>query len=118
MKVLLVNGSPHKNGCTYTALSIVADALNKEGIDTEIMYLGNKPIAGCIGCGKCAETGECFRGDIVNDFIKNGRMRWFHIRNSSSFRICYRSYNLIYGPCVYDSFTIKKQTGCSCCKLP
>lgn len=70
MKVLLVNGSPHKNGCTYTALSIVADALNKEGIDTEIMYLGNKPIAGCIGCGKCAETGECFRGDIVNDFIK------------------------------------------------
>ena len=56
MKVLLVNGSPHKNGCTYTALSIVADALNKEGIDTEIMYLGNKPIAGCIGCGKCVKT--------------------------------------------------------------
>ncbi len=70
MKVLLVNGSPHKNGCTYTALTIVAEALNKEGIETEIMYLGNKPIAGCIGCGKCFDSGKCFRDDIVNDFIR------------------------------------------------
>jgi len=70
MKVLLVNGSPHKNGCTYTALTIVAEALKKEGIETEIMYLGNKPIAGCIGCGKCFDSGKCFRDDIVNDFIR------------------------------------------------
>lgn len=70
MKVLLVNGSPHKNGCTYTALTIVAETLNKEGIETEIMYLGNKPIAGCIGCGKCFDSGKCFRDDIVNDFIR------------------------------------------------
>ncbi len=47
MKVLLVNGSPYKEGCTYTALSEVADTLNKEGVETEIFWIGNKPIGGC-----------------------------------------------------------------------
>lgn len=46
MKVLLANGSPHKEGCTYTALCEVADTLNKEGIETEIFWIGNKPIGG------------------------------------------------------------------------
>jgi len=50
MKVLLVNGSPHKNGCTYTALTEVAKTLNEEGIDTEIFWIGIKPLAGCIAC--------------------------------------------------------------------
>lgn len=49
MKVLLINGSPKKEGCTYTALSVVAKALNEEGIETEIFHVGNKPIAGCMG---------------------------------------------------------------------
>lgn len=70
MKVLLVNGSPNKLGCTYTALSEVAGALNREDIETEIMWLGVKPLAGCIGCGKCRETGRCFRDDIVNEFAQ------------------------------------------------
>ena len=48
MKVALVNGSPHKNGCTYTALTEVAKTLNEEGIDTEIFWIGNKPVGGCI----------------------------------------------------------------------
>ncbi len=48
MKVLLANGSPHKEGCTYTALCEVADTLNKEGIETEIFWIGNKPIGGCL----------------------------------------------------------------------
>lgn len=48
MKVLLINGSPHKEGCTYTALKEVADTLEANGIKTEMMYLGVKPIAGCI----------------------------------------------------------------------
>ena len=48
MKVLLINGSPHKEGCTYTALKEVADTLEANGVKTEIMYLGVKPIAGCI----------------------------------------------------------------------
>lgn len=69
MKVLLVNGSPHTKGCTYTALNEVAEELRKNDIDIEFFHLGAKPIAGCIGCGKCLTTGKCFRDDCVNDFI-------------------------------------------------
>ena len=53
MKVLLVNGSPHKNGCTDTALREVAGALQAEGIDAEIFWIGNEPVGGCIACGGC-----------------------------------------------------------------
>ncbi len=70
MKVLLVNGSPHKEGCTYTALSEVAKELNKEGIETEIFWIGIKPISGCIACHKCAEKGKCVFDDVVNEFAK------------------------------------------------
>ena len=52
MKVLLVNGSPHKEGCTYTALTEVAKTLNEENIETEIFWIGNKQIGGCIACKK------------------------------------------------------------------
>ena len=69
MKVLLVNGSPHKNGCTYTALTEVAKTLNEEGIDTEIFWIDTKPLAGCIACKKCAKTGRCAFDDRVNDFL-------------------------------------------------
>lgn len=69
MKVLLINGSPHKEGCTYTALKEVADTLKKHDIRTEFMYLGVKPIAGCIACGKCQKTGECFVDDKVNELL-------------------------------------------------
>ena len=67
MKVLLINGSPNENGCTYTALNEVSMILNKNGVETEILYLGKKPIAGCIGCGKCFETGKCVFDDAVNE---------------------------------------------------
>ena len=50
MKVLLVNGSPHKEGCTYTALKEVADTLNYEGVETDFFWIGNKPLNGCIAC--------------------------------------------------------------------
>lgn len=53
MKVLLINGSPKKAGCTFTALNEVSKSLNEEGIETEIFQVGAKPIAGCIGCGSC-----------------------------------------------------------------
>lgn len=70
MKVLLVNGSPHPKGSTFTALSQVAAQLGKNGIETEIMQIGSKAIRGCIACGKCAETGYCvFRDDPVNEGI-------------------------------------------------
>ena len=51
MKVLLVNGSPHREGCTYTALCAVSEALNQNGIDTDTFWIGNKPISGCIVFG-------------------------------------------------------------------
>ncbi len=69
MKILLVNGSPHKEGCTYTALTEVAKTLNEEGIDTDIFWIGIKPLAGCIACKKCAKTGLCAFDDRVNDFL-------------------------------------------------
>ena len=73
MKVILVNGGPHEKGCTYTALEEVSNTLQKNGIATEIMWLGNNPIAGCIGCNACLKTGKCFRGDIVNEFLEKAK---------------------------------------------
>ena len=73
MKVILVNGGPHEKGCTYTALEEVSNTLQKNGIETEIMWLGNNPIAGCIGCNACLKTGKCFRGDIVNEFLEKAK---------------------------------------------
>ena len=67
MKVLLINGSPNRNGCTYTALSEVASILENEGIETEIIQVGNKDISGCIGCRRCKATGKCVFDDIVNE---------------------------------------------------
>ena len=69
MKVLLINGSPHKEGCTFTALNEVAKTLEKNGIETEILYLGVKPIAGCIACGKCFEQKKCVFDDKVNEIL-------------------------------------------------
>jgi multimeric flavodoxin WrbA len=68
MKVLLINGSPKVHGCTYTALEEIAGELQKQGIDTEIFHVGNKPIRGCIGCGVCRSlSGKCtFDDDTVN----------------------------------------------------
>lgn len=70
MKVLLINGSPNKEGCTYTALREVEDTLQKNGIETELLYLGKKPIAGCIACGSCMKTGHCFHEDKVQEVQK------------------------------------------------
>lgn len=67
MKVLLFNGSPHTNGCTFTALSEVAMSLNENGVDTEIIQVGNKGIRGCIACYKCKQTGKCVFDDLVNE---------------------------------------------------
>ncbi|MDD6188933.1 MAG: flavodoxin family protein [Clostridiales bacterium] len=70
MKVLLINGSPHEKGCTYTALEEVAGALQANGVETEIFWIGNKPIGGCIGCGACfREKNGCVFGaeDGVNE---------------------------------------------------
>ena len=71
MKVLLINGSPHKEGCTYTALSEVAAQLQKHEIETEIFWIGNQPIRGCIDCRCCWGKGRCvFDDDSVNQCIQ------------------------------------------------
>jgi multimeric flavodoxin WrbA len=69
MKVLLVNGSPHEKGCTFTALEEVGKTLNAEGIETEIFHVGTKPLSGCIACKNCQKTGHCVFSDRVNDFL-------------------------------------------------
>ena len=58
MKALLINGSPRPNGYTFTALTELANTLEAEGIETEIVHVGNKDIRGCIACRKCAQTRE------------------------------------------------------------
>ena len=70
MKVLLVNGSPHKEGCTSTALAEVGNALNQSGIDTDVFWIGNKPLSGCIACKSCIQKNRCVFDDAVNDFLE------------------------------------------------
>lgn len=72
MKVLLVNGSPHEKGCTYTALAQIASALNAEGVETEIFHIGTKPVFGCTACGKCSSN-RCVFDDVVNKLIERAQ---------------------------------------------
>lgn len=67
MKVLIINGSPRKEGNTAVALDEVRKTLEAEGIETETVHVGHKDIHGCIACGKCKETGKCVFSDIVNE---------------------------------------------------
>ena len=69
MKVLLFNGSPHAKGCTYTALCEIANTLHKHNIETELVQIGTKPIAGCIACGKCKNGEPCIFDDGVNELV-------------------------------------------------
>ncbi len=66
VKVLLINGSPHEKGATFTALDTVRRALCDCGVEGEIFWLGNSPIGGCMGCGYCRKAGTCIRGDAVS----------------------------------------------------
>ncbi len=70
MKVLLLNGGPHEKGCTYTALSAIAETLRENGVDSEIFWIGNQPVGGCIGCGACRGKGKCVFGGVVNEVIE------------------------------------------------
>ena len=67
MKVLMLNGSPHATGNTYIALHEMEETFAKEGIETELVHVGNKDIRGCIACYSCAEKGKCVFNDIVNE---------------------------------------------------
>lgn len=67
MKVLMINGSPHAQGNTCTALREMEKVFEKEGIETEIIHVGNKDIRGCIACYSCYEKGKCVFDDVVNE---------------------------------------------------
>ena len=67
MKALLINGSPHAKGCTYTALSELKHTLEAEGIETELIHVGNQDVCGCIACGQCRKLGKCVFDDVVNE---------------------------------------------------
>lgn len=73
MKVLLVNGSSRKDGCTSVALKEVERALQEEGIDTEQFFIGNQALPDCIACRKCRELGRCVFDDIVNQFVEKAK---------------------------------------------
>ena len=67
MKVLLINGSPHGAGSTYTALREMEKVFVQEGIETELVQVGNQDIRGCIACGFCGTKGKCVFDDVVNE---------------------------------------------------
>ena len=71
MKVLLLNGSPHPDGCIFTSLSEVGGALKRNGIDSEIFWIGNRPVQGCVACWKCRETGNgcVFKDKLYTEFV-------------------------------------------------
>ena len=74
MKVLMLNGSPHEKGCTYTALAEVAGELNQAGVETEIMHVGGGIVHGCMGCGACGKLGKCiYSDDKVNEAVEKMR---------------------------------------------
>jgi len=76
MKVLLINGSCKLSGCTFTALNVIAETLNSQGVETEIIQLGSNPIRDCIGCGACRKNKnlKCvFEDDIVNETIEKAK---------------------------------------------
>ncbi len=73
MKVLLINGSPHAKGSTYTALQEMEKIFAKEGIETEFVQVGGQDIRGCIACGSCGRTGKCVFQDLVNETAEKFR---------------------------------------------
>ena len=70
-KVLLINGSPNEKGCTYTALKEMIKIFEKNEVESELLYLGKKPIAGCIACGKCYQSKRCVFDDKVNQVLEH-----------------------------------------------
>lgn len=69
-KVLLINGSPHADGCTATALKEMIRIFEQNGVETELVHVGNKEIRGCVSCGSCGKLGKCVFDDMVNEMAQ------------------------------------------------
>jgi len=74
MKVVLVNGSPNANGCTFTGLSIIKEQLASQGVDSEIYQVGKKPVSGCIACRVCKQPGKTGKCAIDNDMVNTAAL--------------------------------------------
>ena len=97
MKVLMLNGSPHKGGCTWTALCEAAKELEKEGIETEILHVGGRQVWGCMGCGACARLGKCVHDDdLVNTAV--AKMKECDGLIVGSLCFCQRGHHFIFRP--------------------
>lgn len=113
MKVILINGSPHEKGCTYTALCQVAKSLEAHGVEAQIIHIGSDDIPGCKGCFACRKLGKCITDDVVNDIagkLKDadgmifGSPVYFASPNASLLSLLDRLYaahgnDLMYKPC-------------------
>ena len=123
MRVLLVNGSAHKDGNTFTALSEIARTLEADGIEAEILQLGNKPVRGCIDCQHCTKTHRCaFDDDGANELIDLldecdgvvlGSPVYFAGGNGAFTAICDRAF---YATCNWES-TLRGKVGASVVNL-
>lgn len=98
MKVLLINGSPRREGNTFVALSEVAKALNENGVETEIVSIGTKAVQGCIACGRCAELGHaCSTMNCIRKSEKN----WKQPTELSLGRLCITPVRTaLFAPCL------------------
>lgn len=113
MKVILINGSPHERGCTYTALAEVARGLTDHGVDVEIIHIGTNDVLGCRGCFACRKVGKCVIDDAVNEIAEKlkcadgmiiGSPVYFASPNGSLISLLDRLYaahgnRLMYKPC-------------------
>lgn len=103
LKALLINGSPRAKGCTYTALTELKKTLEAEGIEVELIHVGNKDIRGCIACRKCAQTGKCVFDDVVNEVAPQAeRSRRFCDRRTGVLCFTGRRRGCFYGPPVFQ----------------
>ena len=100
MKVLLVNGSPHKNGCTdHGPAGGRGGAARRRGSSAEIFWIGNEPVGGCIACGGCAKAGKCVFGGTVNEFRREGEGgRRLHLRHAGALRGGFRQHDRVPRP--------------------
>ena len=113
MKIVLINGSPHPKGCTYTALQEVAHGLTEHGAEVEIIHIGTSDITGCSGCFACRKLGRCVKNDIVNELAEKlksadgmifGSPVYFSSPNASLIALLDRLYaahgtSFMYKPC-------------------
>ena len=100
MKVVLVNGSPHEKGCTYTALTEVSNTLRENGVDTEFFWIGNKPVGGCIACHKCRDIGRCVFNDVSMNSASWPFRRTVRFWLTGALCSSFREHDSIHGPCL------------------